>query len=133
MVWFAVIVAASIFVGTHKFCRNILRIVLQADAKQKLDVAGMMNDEGVHCTLDFLQDGILVQGLGDQTEFAFFPYSLFLQSESPFFRQQEWMGLIFLQPSIHSCARMMWNGQLLDEKEMQTLYSTTADESKGKK
>lgn len=128
-VWFAAIVAASLFAGIHKFCRNILRVVLQADAKQKLDVAGMMNDEGIHCTMDFLQDGIWVQDLGDQTESAFFPYSLFLQSEKPFFRQQERKGLVFLQPSAHSCACIVWNGQLLEEREKQALHTIITDTS----
>lgn len=136
-VWFAAIVAASLFAGIHKFCRNILRVVLQADAKQKLDVAGMMNDEGIHCTMDFLQDGIWVQDLGDQTrmqqEPAFFLYSLFLQSEKPFFRQQERKRLVFLQPSAHSCTRIVWNGQPLGEKEKQALHSIITATSSGVK
>ncbi len=93
----------------------------------------MQNDEGIHCTLNFLQDGILVQDLGDQTESAFFPYSLFLQSEKPFFRQQEWKSLVFLQPSAHSCARIVWNGQTLDEREEQALHTIITDTSSGVK
>lgn len=127
MVWYAAIVAASMFVVLHTFCRNILRVVLQADAKQKLDVAGMLDDNDIQCSLNFLQDGIWVQDLTGQAASTFFPYALFLQSENPFFRQQERMGLVCLQPGAHSSARIVWNGQPLDEKEMQALNTMIAD------